>query len=276
MKKKNKTVLKTAFTAWRKDNVPRIGAALAYYAIFSLAPLVLILVGVSRLFFAQEAARNQLLFQLEKILSPAGTQITQTILNNAAELTAKSGTAATIIGAIIVLIGATAVFRQIHGAIDTIWHTSITKRHGHLKTFLIKNLVALLMVLGAGLLLIASFIVTAVITIVANNPFVTFSPAFLEIINTLISFTTIVIVFSVTIKMLSAVHLKWQHILPGALVTSFFFILGKFLFGLYLGLTNLGSAYGAAGAFIVFLFWVYYSAQIFLFGVELVKARSQS
>ncbi|PIR87885.1 MAG: ribonuclease BN [Candidatus Harrisonbacteria bacterium CG10_big_fil_rev_8_21_14_0_10_45_28] len=276
MKNKKDSILKITFSNWQKDNASRIGAALAYYAVFSLAPLLLILIGVSRIFFVQDAARENLLVQLEKIISPAGRQVAETILSNATTLTIKGGTTATVIGVVIVLIGAMAVFRQIYNALDTIWRTSISRRHGHIKAFLIKNLISLVMIIAAGVLLVSSFIISAIISGIASNPTIHFPAVFWESINTIISFLVITLVFAITVKMLSAVKLKWAHIWLGALTTSFFFILGKFGFGLYLMLTNLGSAYGAAGALIIFLFWVFYSAQIFLFGVELVKAKSQA
>jgi len=266
------TLLKASWFNWKKDNAPRIGAALAYYAVFSIAPIILILIGISRLIFEQETARTQLLFQLEKVLGPAGSQVADIILDNAAQLTAKGGTITTIIAGIIILVGATAIFRQMKGAMDTIWSSQAKQKHGSVRAFVFKNVLALLMLIGTGLLLISSFLITTIINIIITSaPGNLGSPMLVEVINNLVSLIIIAFVFIVTLKLLASIKLKILQILPGAFIASLLFLLGRLAFGFYLAYSNLGTTYGAVGAFVVFLFWLYYSAQIFLFGVEFTK-----
>lgn len=262
---------KLALINYYQDQIPRKSAALAYYAMFSLAPLLLIMITVSRLIIETATAKAYILSQAQKFLGPAGVELTNDILANSRGF---NGQLATIIGIIIIFFGAAGVFKNLKGVLNNIWEVKPEKKKNKLIRFLIKNLFVFLIVLSSGILLIGSFLLTAVFSSI-NNYLPHFPAIFWEFINTIASLGVVTILFFLALKFLPDVNVRSKDAWLGAFVAALLFLIGKILFGLYLGLGGISSLYGAAGSIIGFLAWLYYSAQIFLFGAEISKASSK-
>lgn len=262
---------KLAIKNYYQDQVPRKSAALAYYAMFSLAPLLLIMITVSRFILETATAKDYVISQAQKFLGPAGVELTNTILTSSRTF---NGQIATIIGVIILFFGAEGAFRHLKGILNTIWEVKPEKKKNELINFLIKKLFIFLIVLSSGIFLIGSFLLTAVFTRI-NNYLPQFPAIFWEFTNTIVSLGVVTILFFLAIKFLPDIKIKSGDVWLGAFVAAILFLVGKILFGLYLGLGGISSVYGAAGSIIGFLAWLYYSAQMFLFGAEITKASAK-
>jgi membrane protein len=265
------TLLTQTFHEWSEDKVPRMGAALAYYSIFSLAPLLLLAIGIAGLFFGAEAARGEVLHQIENVVGLGPAQAIQSVLSN----TYQSGhsATATIVGLVILLFGASGVFVELQDALNTIWKVAPKPGLGIL-SMLKERLLSFTLVLGTGFLLLVSLMVSAVLEALANW----MAPASLPGgaclwygIDTAASLAVIALLFAFIYKLLPNAAIGWSEVWIGALVTSVLFTIGKYAIGLYLGQTSVASAFGAAGSVVVLLVWVYYSAQILLFGAEFTR-----
>jgi membrane protein len=263
------SIIKEAAAAWQEVKAPRLGAALAYYAIFSLAPLVLIAVAVAGLVFGAEAARDQLFDQLQDFLGTEGASAVQTMLAGAAN--PSSGILALCIGAGTLLLAAAGFFGQLQDALNTIWE--VQPLPGHAIRNLVKNrLLTFLMVLGTAFVLLGSLILSTMIAAFQNGLGLGQSGALGQVVHFVVSFSICTALFAMVYKFLPDIVLAWKEVWYGAAVTAFLFNVGKLLIGLYLGHSAVSSTYGAAGSLVVLLIWFYYSAQIFLFGAELTKA----
>lgn len=263
-------LLKTTAHECMEDKVPRLGAALAYYSVLSLAPLVLIAIAVVGLVFGREAAQGQLIDQVRGLVGPEGAEAIQAMIANAAK--PRSGIMATLTGVAILLFGASGVFGELQDAMNTIWEVQPKPGRGVLGV-LKDRFLSFTMVLGTGFLLLVSMILSA-----ALAAFFTFAAHLapglgiaLQAANTLISFVVVVILFALIFKVLPDVKIAWRDVWVGAALTTLLFMLGKGLIGLYLGRSGVASAYGAAGSLVALLIWVYYSAQILFFGAEFTK-----
>jgi membrane protein len=260
------------YQAWADDKAPRLGAALAYYAVFSIAPLLVIVIAICGLVLGgEEAARQRVVAQLQASAGDAAAQAIDSLLVNTSD--PKAGRIATIVGAVTLLLGALGVFVQLQDALNTIW--KVTPRPGRgIVGILRDRLLSFLIVLGVGLLLLAALVVSAALA--AINRFVT--PDWLpgsvqlwEVVNGLVSFGFVTLFFAMLYKVLPDVKIGWADVWVGATVTAGLFTAGKFLLGLYLARAGATSAYGAAGSLVLVLLWVYYSSQIFLFGAEFTR-----
>ena len=262
-----------SFNAWLEDNALRFSAALAYYSIFAMAPLVIIAISVAGLVFGEKAARGQIYQQIEWLLGSKGADEIQSIIQ--ASSNANASTLATIIGLITLLIGASGVFGQLKDALNAIWGVQL--RPGHTFATLLRNYLRdFSMVLGVGFLLLISLLLSAALQ--ALNTFLSGyvrMPSFIGPLTELITFFVLVLLFAAIFKVLPDVELGWEDVWIGAIVTAILFTLGKFLIGLYLGASSIGSSFGAAGALILILVWVYYSTTIFLFGAEFTKVYAE-
>jgi membrane protein len=262
-----------SFNAWLEDNALRFSAALAYYSIFAMAPLVIIAISVAGLVFGEKAARGQIYQQIEWLLGSKGAGEIQSIIQ--ASSNANASTLATIIGLITLLIGASGVFGQLKDALNAIWGVQL--RPGHTFATLLRNYLRdFSMVLGVGFLLLISLLLSAALQ--ALNTFLSGyvrMPSFIGPLTELITFFVLVLLFAAIFKVLPDVELGWEDVRIGAIVTAILFTLGKFLIGLYLGASSIGSSFGAAGALILILVWVYYSTTIFLFGAEFTKVYAE-
>ena len=267
-------LLKETFSEWSEDKASRLAAALAYYTIFSIAPLLIIAIAVAGLAFGQEAARGQLDRQIQGLVGQQSAELIQTMVESASKPT--SGIIATVIAIATILFGASGLFGQLQDALNTIWEVEPKPGRGILG--IIKDrFLSFTMVLGIGFLLLVSLVLSALLS--ALDPYLTDllpgSIYLLQILNFVISFGVITLLFAMIYKILPDVKIAWSDVWIGAAVTSLLFALGKFLIGLYLGNSSAGSAYGAAGSLVILLLWIYYSAQILLFGAEFTQVYAK-
>jgi len=268
MLKKIGSLFKETFAAWQADKASRLAAALAYYAIFSLAPMLLLAIALVGLIFGDDAAQNQVAEALDDAVGPEAAQVIQGAIANASE--PSSGILASIIGLATLLLGASGFFGALQDALNTIW--DVTPQAGGIKGVIKQRLLQFLMVLLIGFLLLLSLVASVVVSALIN--FLQLGD-FLQYINLIVSFALITLLFALVYKVLPDVEISWRDVWVGAAVTSLLFTIGKFLIGLYLGSSTVGSAYGAAGSLIVLLVWIYYSAQVFLMGAEFTKIYAQ-
>jgi membrane protein len=265
-------VLKQAVAGWWNDNVPRMGAALAYYTLFSLAPILFVAIAVAGLAFGAEAVRGEIVGQIEGLVGRDGALAVQAMLEGAAK--PSSSIPATIIGIITFFLGATGAFLELQNDLDAIWRVKPKSRGSFLRDLLMQRLISFGLVLGLAFLLLTSLVVSAALAAVhtyMGNAFPGVAILW-EALNVVVSLAVITLLFAMIYKVLPDVKLAWSDVWVGALVTAGLFTIGKFLIGLYLGTSAVASTYGAAGSVIVVLVWVYYSSQIILLGAEFTRA----
>jgi membrane protein len=264
-------LLKDTFNEWNQDKAPRLAAALAYYTAFSIAPLLVVVIAIAGLLFSQEAVRGQVDNQIQGLIGPQAADAVQEILANANQ--PQTGIFATIIGLVTLLLGAGAVFGQLQDALNTIWGVEDVKKQEGIVKLIKDRLLSFSMVLVIGFLLMVSLIVSSVLA-AANDWVLGMLPGaqiLAQIINIVISFGVITVLFALIYKYLPDTDIQWRDVWIGAAVTALLFTVGKYLLGLYLGNSSVASGYGAAGSFVVLLLWIYYSAQILLFGAEFTQ-----
>jgi membrane protein len=261
------TLVKTSVSSWLDDYAPSMGAALSYYTVFSLAPLLLIVVSVAGLVFGEEAVRGELFAQLQGLMGGDAAKAIQDLLASVNK--PAKGVFATLIGIALLVFGATTVFGELQDALDRIWRAPAREGSG-LWALLRARLLSFGMILGLAFLLMVSLVLGAAISALGKW----WGPAFggwetlLQIVNLLVGFGLTTLVFAMIYKLMPRVKVEWHDVWLGALVTSLLFTIGKFLIGLYIGKSGVASGFGAAGSLIVVFIWVYYSAQIFLLGAE--------
>ena len=257
---------KTA-SEWNRHDAPRLGAALAFYTVLSIAPLVVVTIAVAGMAFGDEAARGQIAYQIRDIVGGAGARVIQEILKSARH--AESGILATIAGAFTLLVGASAVFRELRSSMNRIWDvpeaTSFTLR-GTIRAYL----GSFAMVLAVGFLLLVSLILTTAIEIFVNvvSTRLPEMPFAIQVFNFIVSFMVVTLLFALIYKFVPDTRVRWRNVWHGAIVTAILFTIGKSALALYIAKAGVGSAYGAAGSIVALLVWVYYSAQIFFLGAE--------
>lgn len=261
---------KEAVSEWSAENASRLSAALAYYTIFSIAPLLVIILGIVGLIFGQEAARGQVMGQMTGILGQQGAAAMESIAENAQQ--PASGIIATVISFIVLVFGASGVFYELQTSLNTIWDVE-RKTGGGILNIIKTRLLSFSIIPVIGFLLVVSLAVSAGISAFGQflGGFFPGAGILLQILNFVISFAIITILFGLIYKILPDVEIRWRDVWVGAAVTSLLFTIGKLGIGLYLGKSAVASAYGAAGSLIVLLAWVYYSAQIFFFGAEFTQ-----
>ena len=267
-------LLKEIFSEWSEDKAARLAAALAYYITFSLAPLLLIVIAIVGLLFGEEAVQGRVVEQIQGLVGPDGAQLVQTMLQSTRQ--SGSNIAATLIGIVTLLLGATGVFVQLQDALNTIWEVAPKPGRGVLG--MVKDrLLSFTMLLGIGFLLLVSLAVSA--GLAALSSFLgDLLPGLFEVAKVLdfvISLGVITLLFAMIYKFLPDVKIRWGDVWVGAAVTSLLFTVGKFLIGLYLGYSSTASVYGAAGSLAVLLIWIYYTAQIVLLGAEFTQVYAK-
>jgi membrane protein len=264
------SLIKESFKGWQKDGALDLGAALAYYTIFSLAPLMLIVVAVAGLVWGREAVQGQLVGQLQGIVGPQGGQAIQTMVANAGQH--GGGVLATILGLVTILFGATGVFVQLQSALDRIWNVE-PKPGAGIWSFIRTRMISFGMILGIGFLLLVSLVVTAAVAAVGKwaTGLLPGGETLVNILTFVVSFALITLLFAMIYKVLPDVEIGWRDVWIGAAVTALLFTIGKFLIGLYLAHSTVASTYGAAGSLVVLLLWVYYSSQILFLGAEFTQ-----
>jgi membrane protein len=268
-------LFRRTLSQWTEDKCPQLGAALAYYTVFSLAPLILLLLGVFGLIYGSQQAREKILEQLHYLIDPTAIQVIQDIANHAAE--PKPGVFATLIGIIIALFGASGIFGQLQDALNTIWSVKPKPGQG-IWSFIRARFLSFGMVAGVCFLLLVSLTVEAALkalhryleAIMPGGHFVGLALFYL------CDFAIIVLLFAMIFRYLPDAKIAWRDVWAGAVLTTVFFVIGKFLLGLYLGSGAAGSAYGAATSLVTLLLWIFYSAQILLFGAEFTRIYADS
>jgi membrane protein len=267
-------LLSTTFSGWSEDKAPRLGAALAYYTVFSLTPLLMIAIAVAGFIFGAEAARGQIVGQIQALVGEEGGKAIQTMIENAAR-EKNTGIAATLIGVATLLFGASGVFGELQDSLNTVW--GVKPRPGRGVLGMIKDRFAsFTMVMGIAFLLLVSLILTAAISALGAMLGGAVAEGPLHVLNALVSFAIVTGLFAAMYRYVPDAKIEWRDVWIGAAVTSLLFTVGKVAIGLYLGRGSVASAYGAAGSLVVLLVWVYWSAQILFFGAEFTKVYARS
>ena len=260
-------LLSATFTKWTEDHAQRLGAALAFYTVFSLAPILLIVIAMAGLVFGQEAAEGHIIGQIQELVGDDSAKAIQGMLAYARR--PSTSIIATGVALATLLLGATSVFAQVQDALNVIWGVETKSGRGIIQ--IIKDrFISFVAVLGSGFLLLVSLVLSAALAAVGHT-LESLLPApelILQVVNFLLSFVVITLLFAMIYKLIPDVLNNWRDVWVGAGMTSLLFTIGKSLIGLYLGKSEIGLAYGAAGSLIVVLLWVYYASQIFLFGAE--------
>ena len=262
------SLIKSAASAWVDDYAPSMGAALSYYTIFSLAPLLLIVISIAGLFFGADAVRGEIFGQLRGMMGDDAAKAVEALLASVSK--PAESIAATVTGVTILLIGATAVFGELQDALDRIWRAPLREKSSGPLAFLHSRLLSFGMILGIAFLLMVSLVLGAVMAALGKwwSGFFGGWQMLAQYVSIIIDFVLTTVVFTMIYKFMPRVRLLWDDVWPGALVTAMLFTVGKFLIGLYIGKSGVASAFGAAGSLVIILVWVYYSAQIFLIGAE--------
>ncbi len=265
-------VLKDSFTGFVDDRVVKLSAALAYYTLFSMAPLLIVIIFVTSIFYGRANTEESIYNQIEGFVgADTALQLQQIITNASLE---GKGTFALILGIITLVIGATTVFAEIQDSINMIWGLKPKPKRGWLK--MLKNrLLSFSVIVSLGFLLLVSLGVSAIIEGLGERlqrAFPDITVVVFYILNLVITFSVITILFGTIFKVLPDAKIKWKDVLAGAIATAILFMLGKFGISFYISKSNVGSTYGTAGSLVVLLLWIYYSSIILYFGAEFTKA----
>jgi membrane protein len=261
-------LVKKSGAAWIEDFAPSMGAALAYYTLFSLAPLLLLVISVAGLAFGADAARGHVVAQLGGLIGSDGATAIQGLLKSASH-PARS-VVASVISVVTVIVGAISIFAELQSDLDRIWRAPAAKRPSGIWGLLRARLLSFGLILSIGFLLLVSLVVSAALSALGTwwGPMFAGWAVTLQIVNQVVSFLFITVLFALMYRILPSVTVGWQDVWQGAAATALLFTLGKFAIGLYLGKAGVTSGFGAAGSVVVLLVWVFYSAQIFLLGAE--------
>jgi membrane protein len=265
------SLLKKTASEWMEDDAPSLGAALAYYTVFSLAPLLIIAIAIAGLVFGQEAAQGQIFEQLKSLLGEATGKAMQDLVQSANAKPA-TGVAAALIGVVTLLFGASGVFGQLQTSLNAIWNVQPKPGRGILG-IVQDRILSFGFILVVGFLLLVSLLLTAAIALVAQWLGGVFpgTETLAHILNFVLSLALITLLFAMIFKFLPDAKIAWHDVWIGAFITALLFTIGKFALGLYLGKSSVASSYGVAGSLIVLLLWVYYSSQILFFGAEFTQ-----
>ena len=261
-------LVKETLQSWSNDYVPSMGAALAYYTLFSIAPLLLIVIAVAGMVFGEQAARGEIFGQLRDLMGPEGAAAVETLLQHVNR--PGGGLIASMTGVVLLFLGAMTVFGELQNALDRIWRAPARKQTSGWWNLVRTRLASFGMILAIAFLLMVSLVLSAVLAALGKL----WGPAFAgweviaHVIDIALSFAFTTVLFTLIYKIIPRVRIGWRDVWFGAAVTALLFALGKFLIGLYLGKSSVASAFGAAGSLVVMMVWVYYSAQIFLLGAE--------
>jgi len=263
-------LLKGAAQAFSDDKAPRLGAALAYYTVFAISPLIIIVLFVASLWFNRASVQKELFEQLGGLVGAKGAQTIQSTL--AASLPHDQGAIASIIAAVALGLTATGLFIELQSALNTIWGVEAKPGQG-IWGFVKTRLLSFTIVLGIGFLLLVSLVLSAALAAMGKyfSALVPGLTVLWTIANAVVSFGVITLLFAMIYKVLPDVRIRWREVWVGSITTALLFTIGKFLLGLYLGRNSTVSAYGAAGSLVLVLLWVFYSGQILFFGAEITQ-----
>jgi membrane protein len=268
-------LVKLTFVEWWADNTFELAAALAFYTIFSIAPVLLIAVGVASFFLAPEAATNRIVAELQNLVGPQGAQAMRQVIESSRGF--GKGIWAISVGIVTVTIGATVVFGQLQAALNHIWDVESKPDRSMIRSLVVNRLRSFSIALCVGFLLLVSLVISAVISAVQDymNNWLPGIPWLWQTANVVASFFAVAVLFAMIYKFLPDVVISWSDVWIGAAVTALLFTGGKYLIGIYIGHTATASAFGAAGSLVVLLFWVYYSALIVFLGAEFTQVYAR-
>jgi membrane protein len=269
------TLLKEAFSDWMEDRAPMLGAALAYYTIFSLGPLLVVVISIAGFVLGDAAASGQIFTSIRDVLGDDGARTVEGMIASASE--PGAGITATVIGIVTLILGAIGIFGQLKTALNIVWEVP-QKKGGGIFGFVRQNLLSFGMVLACAFLLLVSLVVNAVLSTLGRFISNTLpgGPLLWQGVNYVVGLGIITLLFALIFKFLPDVSIPWKDVWLGAFVTAILFVLGQIGLGIYLSLANVGSAFGAAGSLVVILVWIYYSAQLVFLGAEITQVYSQS
>ena len=266
------TILKDTVRDAAADKVPMLGAALAFYSMLSVGPLMLIVIALAGVAFGHDMVSSYIMAEIKRLVGPAGAGAVQIVVTSTPSL--KGSIIFTLVGLVTLIVSSTGFFAQLQDALNTIWNVS-GKPHDNVEGFVKKRLLSFTMIVGIGILLLLALVLSAVLSTLGSLYGSIFTSVVLHLLNRLATFSVVTLLFGMLFKILPDVHVKWRDVWIGAGMTAILFTIGKFLIGLYLGRSVLGSTYGAAGSIIVFMVWIYYSTQIFLLGAEFTQVYAR-
>ena len=267
-------LLKDSAIAWADDNVGTQGAALAFFTVFSLSPLLIMVIVFSSLGFGREAASGHLVSQIRGLIGIEGANFVQSLLTNAYK--SDSNVLATIFSVVMILLGASAVFVQLRDSLNTIWRVQ-QKPTSTIRGFLRGRVLSFAIIVGIGFLLLVSLILSAFLAAMSRylSDHFAILTGMVSVLDFVVSFVGITVMFALMFKFVPAATVKWRDVWVGAAVTSLLFSIGKLLIGLYLGNGAIGSTFGAARSLVVIMLWAYYSSQIILYGAEFSRLYAE-
>ena len=266
---------KESFSAWSSDYAPSMGAALSYYTLFSIAPLLIIVIALAGLFFGTDAVRTVIFDQLNALMGQEGAEAVQDMIANANE--PSTGGIAAVVSIAGLLIGATTVFNEIQNDLDRIWRAPAAEQGGGIWQLLRTRLLSFGMILGIAFLLAVSLVMSAALSLIGKwwDGWLGGWEIVAHALDIVVNLGLLTVVFALIYKKIPRVEVGWHDVWIGALVTAVLFTIGKVAIGLYLGKSDVTSAFGSAGSLVVLMVWVYYAAQIFLLGAEFTRIYAE-
>src|SRR5688572_4253917 len=259
------SLLKKAISAWSNDYAPSMGAAISYYTLFSIAPLLLIVIAIAGFFFGDEAVRGEITAGLSGLMGEEGGKAIEGMVAAASE--PKEGIIATVVGVVVLIIGATTVFGELQNSLDRIWGEP-AREAGGVWSLLRSRLLSIGMILGIVFLLMVSLVFDTVLQTLGKMWGTEGWQVVAQVVNFILGFALTTTAFALIYKLMPRAKIEWHDVWVGAAVTAVLFTIGKYLISLYIGRSAVASSFGAAGSLVVVMVWVYYSAQIFLLGAE--------
>ncbi|MGV2866562.1 YihY/virulence factor BrkB family protein [Achromobacter sp. AGC39] len=268
-------LVKQTVTNWLDDYAPSMGAAIAFYTVFSLAPLLIIVIGIAGFFWGREAAQGQLLDQVSAMVGAEGGKAVESVVLGAQE--PAQGIAATVISVVMLVIGATTVFSELQSALDRIWKVNAKKQSG-IWALIRARLLSFGLILTLAFLLLVSLVVSTLLAALGSwvGGGIPGWGVLLQAVNEAITLGILTLLFAMIYRFMPQVSVAWRDVWAGAFVTAVMFEIGKFLIGLYMAKASVASSYAAAGSLVIVLIWVYYAAQVFLLGAEFTRVYAET
>jgi membrane protein len=267
-------ILFAAGKAWHDDNAFKHSASVSFYTLFSLAPITIIAVGVAGIFFGKDVATQQFTAQMTQLVGESSAEVIQKAME--ASAVSHKSWISTIIGVVLLIIGATTVFGQLQESLNDIWGVTAKPSRSGWVVMIVHRLISFAMVLTIGFLLLTSLLITTVLTSFVNIYGSSFAPQMLKVADVGVSLVVITILFALLFKVLPDVKVRWRDVWLGGFFTAVLFTLGRYLIALYLGHSAIASTYGAAGSLVALLIWIYYSCAILFYGAEFVQAHREA
>jgi membrane protein len=266
-------ILKQTGIEWYDDEAPRLAASLAYYTLLSTAPLSLLSVAIVGFFFGEQAARGQIAAQIATVTGPEAATAIQGVIQNAHN--SQGGTLSAILGAVLLVVGASGVFAELQLALNNMWGVKPKPNRG-IRGFVRDRFLSFTMVLGVAFMLLASLFISAALATAGRtlSHALPGGEALWQVLNFLISLAVITLLFALIFKVVPDAEVRWRDAVVGAGMTALLFSIGKLLLSLYLGKSSVASSYGAAGSVVAFVVWVYYASQILFLGAEFTQVYS--